>query len=97
MSRAHERYRQTDDEQTTDGLATANSEREREFTFAKKVTCYIDSGSNVDTVFLDFAKAFDKVPHHRLALKLNSHGIGGKVWTVLNLDVYVLIWSHVTR
>jgi len=31
LSRAHERYRQT-----TDGRAIANSEREREFTFAKK-------------------------------------------------------------
>ena len=30
----HERYRQTD-RQTTDGRATAYSEREREFTFAK--------------------------------------------------------------
>jgi len=34
LSRAHERYRQIDDRQT-DGRATANSEREREFTFAK--------------------------------------------------------------
>jgi len=32
----HERYRQTDDRQTTDGRAIAYSEREREFTFAKK-------------------------------------------------------------
>jgi len=43
LSRAHERYRrQTDDRETTDdrqtdGRATANSEREREFTFAKNV------------------------------------------------------------
>jgi len=53
-------------------------------TFLEKVTGYIDSGSNVDTVFLDFAKAFDKVPHYRLAMKLASHGIGGKVhdWLV---------------
>jgi len=35
MSRAHERYRQTDDRQTTNGRAIAYSEREREFTFAK--------------------------------------------------------------
>ena len=32
----HERYRQRDDRQR-DGRATANSEREREFTFAKKI------------------------------------------------------------
>jgi len=34
LSRAHERYRHTDDRQT-DGTAIAYSEREREFTFAK--------------------------------------------------------------
>jgi len=28
-------------------------------------------------IFLDFAKAFDKVPRTRLAAKLKSHGIGG--------------------
>jgi len=32
----HERYRRQTDRQTTDGRATAYSEREREFTFAKK-------------------------------------------------------------
>jgi len=35
LSRAHERYRRQTDRQTTDGRATANSEREHEFTFAK--------------------------------------------------------------
>ena len=34
LSRAHERYRQTH-RQTTDGRATAYSERERKFTFDK--------------------------------------------------------------
>ena len=34
LHRAHERYRQTDDRQTTDGRAIAYSEREREFMFA---------------------------------------------------------------
>jgi len=33
----HERYRRQTDRQTTDGRATAYSEREREFTFAKNV------------------------------------------------------------
>jgi len=35
LSTMHERYQQTDRRQTTDGRATANSERGREFTFAK--------------------------------------------------------------
>ena len=34
----------------------------------------------VDVVFLDFAKAFDKVPHQRLLLKVASLGIGGKLF-----------------
>ena len=55
-------------------------------TFLDKVTGRgsLDSGENVDIVFLDFAKAFDKVPHKRLALKLVCHGIDGKVlaWIV---------------
>jgi len=33
----------------------------------------------VDMIFLDFAKAFDKVPHQRLLKKLNGHGIQGKL------------------
>jgi len=37
LSRVHERYRrQTTDDRQTDGRAIAYSEREREFTFAKK-------------------------------------------------------------
>jgi len=35
LSRAHERYRQTTNRQTTDKRATAYSEHERKFTFAK--------------------------------------------------------------
>jgi len=31
-----------------------------------------DSGNNVDVIFMDFAKAFDKVPHVRLVCKLES-------------------------
>ena len=30
----------------------------------------------MDVVYLDFQKAFDKVPHQRLLLKLKAHGIG---------------------
>jgi len=40
----------------------------------------------VDAVFLDFAKAFDKVPHSRLASKLRSHGIDRK------LSCWIMEW-----
>ena len=44
----------------------------------------VDEGHAVDVVYLDFAKAFDKVPHQRLLNKMQTLGITGKVlaWVV---------------
>ena len=36
-------------------------------------------GSPVDIIYLYFQKAFDKVPHQRLILKLKSHGMGNSI------------------
>ena len=36
---------------------------------------HVDEGKPVDVIYLDFAKAFDKVPHKRLAKKLQAWGI----------------------
>jgi len=47
--------------------------------FLDKVSGCVDSGDNVDIVFLDFAKAFDKVSYWKLLLKLQAHGIEGKL------------------
>ncbi|KAL8587797.1 hypothetical protein ACOMHN_021015 [Nucella lapillus] len=38
----------------------------------------INQNGQTDTILLDFAKAFDKVPHHRLRMKLHHYGIRGK-------------------
>ena len=37
----------------------------------------LNSGNQIDALFLDFSKAFDKVPHERLCLKLSHYGING--------------------
>ena len=47
--------------------------------FLDKTTRLTDEGKAVDTVYLDFAKAFDKVPHERLLRKIEGHGITGKL------------------
>ena len=43
--------------------------------FLEEITNWIDEGSPVDSIYLDFQKAFDKVPHQRVLLKLKAHGI----------------------
>ena len=47
--------------------------------FLEEITKWVDDGSPVDVVYLDFQKAFYKVPHQRLLLKLKAHGIGNDV------------------
>jgi hypothetical protein len=39
----------------------------------------LDEGGSVDVVYLDFAKAFDTVPHRRLEEKLLAYGIQGNI------------------
>ena len=47
--------------------------------FFEEITKWVDEGSPVDVIHLDFQKAFDKVPHQRIILKLKSHGMGNSV------------------
>ena len=37
----------------------------------------LEEGEQIDAVLLDFSKAFDKVPHRRLLLKLHHYGVRG--------------------
>ena len=43
----------------------------------EEVTAILDSGDCADILYLDFAKAFDKVQHQRLLLKMEAMGIKG--------------------
>ena len=47
--------------------------------FLETITKLIDEGHNVDVIYLDFSKAFDKVPHVRLMSKVRAHGIVGEI------------------
>ncbi len=47
--------------------------------FMESVTLHVHEGNPVDIVYLDFAKAFDKVPYERLFRKLEAHGVTGSV------------------
>ena len=48
-----------------------------------EIASLVDQRHQVDMIIMDFAKAFDKVPHQRLLLKLARYGIRGKAlrWT----------------
>jgi hypothetical protein len=37
----------------------------------------LNSKSQIDAILLDFSKAFDKVPHKRLAAKIHHYGVRG--------------------
>jgi ribonuclease P/MRP protein subunit RPP40 len=49
------------------------------------VTNYIDQGLPVGLIDLDFRKAFDKIPHKRLMLKIKSLGI---IEIVFDWDIF---------
>ena len=48
--------------------------------FFAEVTRKLDKGDAVDVIYLDFQKAFDKMPHRRLLNKLRAHGVKVLAW-----------------
>ena len=47
--------------------------------YLEELTKLVDRGASVDVVYLDFAKAFDKVPISRLLEKCRGLGIEGNI------------------
>ena len=50
-------------------------------TYYESILSILEDGGNVDSIYLDFSKAFDKVDHTILMRKLENIGITGKVLT----------------
>ena len=61
------------------GFLKARSCRTNLLCFFEEITKCVDDGSPVDVIYLDFQKAFHKIPHQRLILKLKSHGMGNSI------------------
>ena len=61
-------------------------------TLEQLVTCYNDwakarnRSQQRDIIFLDLSKAFESVPHERLLLKLQRHGIDGLYYCGLEIS-----------
>ena len=55
---------------------------------------HLDDRKQTDVILLDFSKVFDKVPHHRLCLKLSHYGIHG--CTLFWIENLFLLVDHNT-
>ena len=66
--------------------------------FLNMVSSSLEENSQVDTIYLDFKKAFDSIPHGELLFKLWAFGITGDLWKrfksyLANRSQYVAINS----
>ena len=52
----------------------------------------IGEGYDNDCIYLDFAKAYNKLPHQRLLKKLSAQGIGGDLHTWMKSFLTGRIW-----
>ena len=62
------------------GFISGRSTTTQLLKFLAKCMNTVVNGSVVDTIYFDFKKAFDTVPHRRLLGKLEAYGIKGKIW-----------------
>ena len=62
------------------GFLTGKSCTTQLLEYMEDITQAIDNGDDVDVIYLDFCKAFDRVPHTRLLRKLHGYGIRGGLY-----------------
>lgn len=62
------------------GFRKGHSTLQQLLLFYSKVLDSLADGNQCDVIFLDFAKAFDTVPHQELLLKLRMLGVSGNLW-----------------
>src|ERR1043165_3507122 len=55
----------------------------------------LESGGQIDVIYTDFEKAFDKVPHRRLLSKLLSYGVHPEV--VKCIEMFLCFRTHKVR
>jgi hypothetical protein len=61
------------------GFVTGHSCATNLIEFLDYISKIQDNGEAADAIFLDFAKAFDKVTHKRLMEKVKAVGVGGQI------------------
>ena len=61
------------------GFLSGRSTTLQLLTMLDKWTSILDRGGAIDVIYFDFMKAFDKVSHGRLLLKLRAYGIDGSL------------------
>ena len=59
------------------GFRSKRSTETQLIAFSQDILKNLHSGQQTDVVIMDFAEAFDKVSHWRLAVKLRNYGITG--------------------
>ena len=62
------------------GFRRCHSTVQQLLLFLSKVNDSFDNNASCDTIYLDFRKAFDSVPHNELLFKLWKIGITSNVW-----------------
>ena len=65
--------------ETQHGFRTGRSTITQLLNYYDSIMTMLEEGCSVDSIYLDFSKAFDKVDHNILLAKITNLGIGGKI------------------